>query len=383
LDRGALANGLERTATGNIPEVGGAAAAAGRKLTPVWLIASELTPAERAQLDLRVAGRAARRLRLGAPQSEPFPSKALLRLDPDIGLASCFGPPERVDLSQGGLLADGGGLLLRPADGTLRVERDGRRVVVTAREAILLTDVAATRLRLIGVARLDYFVLPGRWLTAEMFAAAEALRVHHRQNDALQLLGSYGAALMRGLMPLNTPALRDMAVKYMSELVAMMCEGPVEADTRIDEDRPASRLNAIKAEIEARLGERTLTAGRIAEVHGVSLRYLQKLFEGEGLTFSEFVLARRLERAMHLLQFPEEDGRSISSIAFDVGFGDLSYFNRTFRRRFGMAPRAARAKSRADRVATLPGDLPIAAAGAAGQAGLAAAPGDESGRIDG
>jgi AraC-like DNA-binding protein len=30
--------------------------------------------------------------------------------------------------------------------------------------------------------------------------------------------------------------------------------------------------------------------------------------------------------------------RSIASIAFDVGFGDLSYFNRTFKRFYGASP---------------------------------------------
>jgi AraC-like DNA-binding protein len=34
--------------------------------------------------------------------------------------------------------------------------------------------------------------------------------------------------------------------------------------------------------------------------------------------------------------------RTISTIAFNVGFNDLSYFNRTFRRRFGMTPSEAR-----------------------------------------
>ena len=32
-------------------------------------------------------------------------------------------------------------------------------------------------------------------------------------------------------------------------------------------------------------------------------------------------------------------GLSISTIAFEVGFGDLSYFNRKFRKRFGTSPR--------------------------------------------
>jgi AraC-like DNA-binding protein len=37
--------------------------------------------------------------------------------------------------------------------------------------------------------------------------------------------------------------------------------------------------------------------------------------------------------------------RSVSSIAFAVGFGDLSYFNRTFRRRCGLSPSDIRAQA--------------------------------------
>lgn len=39
----------------------------------------------------------------------------------------------------------------------------------------------------------------------------------------------------------------------------------------------------------------------------------------------------------------EDDALSISSVAFEVGFGDLSYFNRSFRKRFGRSPSQVRA----------------------------------------
>jgi AraC-like DNA-binding protein len=69
----------------------------------------------------------------------------------------------------------------------------------------------------------------------------------------------------------------------------------------------------------------------------VTPRYVHKLLEGEGLTFSAFVLGRRLARAHRMLSDPRFGDRSISSVAFDVGFGDLSYFNRAFRR-YGATP---------------------------------------------
>jgi AraC-like DNA-binding protein len=43
---------------------------------------------------------------------------------------------------------------------------------------------------------------------------------------------------------------------------------------------------------------------------------------------------------------PGAGERSIASIAYHAGFGDLSYFNRVFRKRYGMTPSDARAAAR-------------------------------------
>jgi len=50
------------------------------------------------------------------------------------------------------------------------------------------------------------------------------------------------------------------------------------------------------------------------------------------------VLDRRLDLARRRLRDPRFATRTISAIACDVGFGDLSYFNRAFRRRFHATP---------------------------------------------
>ena len=56
------------------------------------------------------------------------------------------------------------------------------------------------------------------------------------------------------------------------------------------------------------------------------------------MTFTRFALEQRLDHACRRLRNPQFSARSISSIAYDVGFGDLSYFNRVFRRRYGATP---------------------------------------------
>jgi AraC-like DNA-binding protein len=53
-------------------------------------------------------------------------------------------------------------------------------------------------------------------------------------------------------------------------------------------------------------------------------------------------MGQRLARAHRLLCELGTSQTAISVIAYDVGFGDLSYFNRRFRRQYGRTPREVR-----------------------------------------
>ena len=106
--------------------------------------------------------------------------------------------------------------------------------------------------------------------------------------------------------------------------------------------RTLRTLAAVKADVERHLADGSLTVATLAARHGISARYLHKLFEDEEMTYSRFVLDRRLALAYRMLRQPRSATRTISSIASDAGFGDLSYFNRTFRRRYGITPSGAR-----------------------------------------
>lgn len=66
----------------------------------------------------------------------------------------------------------------------------------------------------------------------------------------------------------------------------------------------------------------------------------------EGVTTSGLVNRLRLDRAAWLLAHSPEGGtgraETITDVAFDSGFSNLSYFYRTFRERFGTSPRQYR-----------------------------------------
>jgi AraC family transcriptional regulator len=65
-----------------------------------------------------------------------------------------------------------------------------------------------------------------------------------------------------------------------------------------------------------------------------------------GVTPHKYLLRCRLRRAAELLA---DDAFSITRIAYEVGFGDLSNFVRTFRRAAGVSPRAFRRASQGER----------------------------------
>jgi AraC-like DNA-binding protein len=108
----------------------------------------------------------------------------------------------------------------------------------------------------------------------------------------------------------------------------------------------AARLHTIKSDILENLRQRSFSIHGVASRHGITVNYVRQLFAAEGVTFSEFVLQQRLAAADLMLRDPRYADRSISAIAFEVGFGDVSYFNRIFRRRFGVKPADARAAAR-------------------------------------
>ena len=127
--------------------------------------------------------------------------------------------------------------------------------------------------------------------------------------------------------------------RHMTELVGLLLR------TESDETPPAlndgfgaARLQLIQSQILQRLGDDKLTIGSVAGRVGLTPKQVQRLFGTTGVTFSEFVLEQRLLLACHMLSVAGCHREKIGTIAQDAGFGDLSYFNRSFRKRFGTTP---------------------------------------------
>ncbi len=86
---------------------------------------------------------------------------------------------------------------------------------------------------------------------------------------------------------------------------------------------------------------------QVAEIAGVSVYHFCRLFKVmTGVTFQSYVNRLRMEQARKLL---DDDGFSITQIAFSVGYSDLTHFDRIFKKVSGCTPTQYKAR------ATIPG----------------------------
>ena len=157
-------------------------------------------------------------------------------------------------------------------------------------------------------------------------------------NSALALLVRY-LDVVRAGDELTNPAIGQSISDHIIDLAALALGARGDyAELARQRGAKAARLGAIRSDILRTLGRSDLSTEMIAVRHGISPRYVRKLFEEDGSSFSAFVLAERIARAHRMLVDRRYAHLNIAQIAHESGFGDVSYFNRAFRRHFGGTP---------------------------------------------
>ena len=163
-----------------------------------------------------------------------------------------------------------------------------------------------------------------------------AMRVIPQHTDALKLLRSYVRILLDENGLEATPGLRHLVAHHIHGLIALSLGATRDV---ADHGVRAARLRAAKNYIIENSKRGDISIGSTAAHLGVTPRYLQRIFETEGVTFSSFLLNQRLSEVHRMLSEPQFNRQAVGTLAYDAGFGDLSYFNRCFRKLYGLTPK--------------------------------------------
>jgi AraC-like DNA-binding protein len=267
---------------------------------------------------------------------------------PELGIVHAAASPTRVIRTRAQVEGDDNLFLMMLLNGAATFSHLDRETTAPAGSAILYSG--ADPLRIERTKSRFFIVATPRAVLEPMIANPSALMsVIPSDMEAVRLLTGYLHLFLKDL-PIEAPSLRRLAVDHFHDLVAMAVGATHDTiETAKGRGLRAARMRAIKADIAQNL-ECDVTAEALAARHRVSPRYVRKLFEDEDTSLSQFVLGQRLVRVHRMLGDPRYADLTIASIAFEAGFGDLSTFNREFRRHFGVTPsdvRAAACKSTA------------------------------------
>lgn len=217
--------------------------------------------------------------------------------------------------------------------------------VLPVREGDIVFGHAETPVRL-------EFPRDHRFLMIQIPAAYFTQRVRNHLPAGISLIASDTGAgrILSGMLravgdtinDLSADRLRPVELSLPDFLLTALMEGAPSKLLGGSAGARAMLLERVFQSIEMHLSDPHLNLEQVATKHGISMRYLQKLFETVGDSFGHYVKLRRLERCRMDLLSPLHAQKSISEILFQWGFNDSASFSRAFREQYGVSPREYR-----------------------------------------
>lgn len=158
----------------------------------------------------------------------------------------------------------------------------------------------------------------------------------------LRVLGELAQAVVAGT---SDVAMDEIAAMFVGRAVEIASARPGGHQMRAS---AADRRRAVEVALwlEANAADDIDLAEAAAQAGLSSFHFLRVFRVVLGVTPHQYLIRARLGRAARLLADPTH---SITEIALDVGFADLSNFTRTFHRAAGMSPRAFRDTARSSK----------------------------------
>lgn len=126
----------------------------------------------------------------------------------------------------------------------------------------------------------------------------------------------------------------DMSLQLLASAYSALPKAKVDRSSVIS----AHRAQIIDL-IERNLSDPELSPTRIADKIRMTPGYLHRVFATRSETVSQYILRRRLEESSKALRDPMQAGRSVTAIAYGLGFNSLPHFSRVFREHFQASPR--------------------------------------------
>ncbi|MFE4512983.1 helix-turn-helix domain-containing protein [Kitasatospora sp. NPDC056783] len=229
------------------------------------------------------------------------------------------------------------------------LEQDGRRAEALPGGLVLYDTARPYAVDYPERFRTHLFHLPRRLLVVP------ERDLRHAAGTAVSALEGCGPVLAPFLGELAASArsfpaaVGDRLAGSVADLVSVLVAQLADGRAADGPDDPNGHLvRRVRDYIDDRLGDPELSPERIARAHHISVRYLHRIFEHEGVTVGRLIQRRRLEACARELGRRGRTAPTVSAVAQRWGFANPAHFSRSFRAAYGVSPREWRALEPAD-----------------------------------
>ncbi|MFD8231478.1 helix-turn-helix domain-containing protein [Streptomyces sp. NPDC059696] len=272
-------------------------------------------------------------------EDDPSPGSIVSHRLGSLGVSQVQAGPQVVTRSRR-LARDGKEFLILTLQrhGSALKEQDGREALIGPGDFSLSDSSRAFRKQVRGAFCFTSFHFPRADLRVrdEDLRALTATAFSGREGSAA-LVGTYFARLAREAGRLDAFTGRQFAATALDLLALLINERSGRFAPQAPETAAAT-LVRVKDHIARHLADPALAPPGIATAHRMSVRYLHKLFQSEGVTVGEWIRTQRLERCRRDLLRPPAPGPGVAAVAGRWGFTSPSHFSRSFRAAYGMTP---------------------------------------------
>ncbi|EFL28305.1 AraC family transcriptional regulator [Streptomyces himastatinicus ATCC 53653] len=266
-----------------------------------------------------------------------------------VQIASIDSDPLTISRDPGHILADGRDCLMArlQESGTSTVHQDGRTESLLPGALAFYDASHPFTLVMPEAYRAKVLVMPRRALGLSEAELPHLIARPIQPDTALSaMLLPIISRLADGAGPHPWPIRRQIA-RTLLDLLATLATGVLDTldtlgtgdmeDRRAGADR--AHLARVHAFINKHLADSGLSPETIARHHGISVRYLHKLFQEHGTTVGRWIRQRRLEECRKELARGGRSSRTVAAVAQHWGFISPAHFSRVFRAAYGMSPR--------------------------------------------
>jgi acetamidase/formamidase/AraC-like DNA-binding protein len=247
---------------------------------------------------------------------------------------------QTIELDSG---ATDGVMIALVLDGSATFAANGNREPLAANDLVCVPSRERVSLAFGSDFRM-FVVRAPRAATGGRLFAAPSMRAGRIGGDAGigHVFAAFLTSIGESLDSFSAGELQPLELALAELIVASLAAHRRESDVARLTSSQAAIFSRVCRSIDARLGDSQMSLALIAKEERVSPRYLQKLFEAAGQSFSAYLRSRRLERCRAELVDPLYAKMSISDICFRWGFNDPAHFSRAFREQYQTSPRAFR-----------------------------------------